>query len=210
LHKAIVAKEPLSLYSVNSVGRYNKGHVPGAQWLNRHGMNASSLPQDKTSKIVFYCGSPRCKASHKAASKASRMGYTNVWVMPEGIKGWEEANLPTETGAVIDPVKRLTAAELNSKRQGAAQIFVYDVNSAQRYNEGHVPGARHIQGRPTTDQLPINKDAMVVFYCGSERCPASRRAAAVASGLGYKNLWVMAAGIKGWEAAKLPVERGTR
>lgn len=38
--------------------------------------------------------------SHEAARVAATLGWTNVWVMTDGIKGWEKAALPVETAAV--------------------------------------------------------------------------------------------------------------
>jgi len=35
-------------------------------------------------------------ASHAAAREAAQLGYTRVYVMPEGIQGWLKAGKPTE------------------------------------------------------------------------------------------------------------------
>jgi rhodanese-related sulfurtransferase len=37
-------------------------------------------------------------ASHEAARRAAKMGYTRVLVMAEGIDGWMKAGLPVEKG----------------------------------------------------------------------------------------------------------------
>lgn len=37
-------------------------------------------------------------ASHQAARRAAKMGYTRVFVMPDGIDGWVKAGLPVEQG----------------------------------------------------------------------------------------------------------------
>ena len=39
-------------------------------------------------------------ACHAAARAAVKYGYTNVFVMPEGIVGWKKAGKPTEKGNV--------------------------------------------------------------------------------------------------------------
>ena len=205
--KSLSAGGNLHVYDVNSVERFNKGHVKGATYLNRHLLGVDSLPADKAAQVVFYCGSSRCKASHKAAKKAMSLGYTNVAVMPEGIKGWEEARLPTETATLVDPIKLIDPAGLNMKRQAAAQIYIFDVNSAERFATSHVAGAVNVTTKVATDHLPPNKNAMLVFYCASPRCGASHKAAHAAAGHGYTNVWVMGAGIKGWEEANLPVEK---
>jgi rhodanese-related sulfurtransferase len=37
-------------------------------------------------------------ASHAAAREAAKLGYTSVFVMPDGISGWLEAGKPVESG----------------------------------------------------------------------------------------------------------------
>ena len=37
-------------------------------------------------------------ASHAAARAAAKLGYTNVFVMPDGITGWVQAGKPVEKG----------------------------------------------------------------------------------------------------------------
>lgn len=206
VQQALTAGERIFVYDVNGVERFNQGHIKGAHLLNRHTMTEHNLPTDKASKLVFYCGSSKCKASVKAAKRALALGYTNVWVMPEGIAGWESAGLPTEKGDAVDPVGTITPADLQSKRQGAAQVHIFDVNSAERFAKGHVPGARLVTTAPQASDLPANKDAMLVFYCANSHCSASHKAAAAALALGYTKVFVMKAGIAGWEEQKLPVE----
>jgi rhodanese-related sulfurtransferase len=67
---------------------------------------------------------------------------------------------------------------------GAGHAFAIDVNSAQSWNRAHVPGA-------------INLDPW---------CRKAPNAARRAKTLGYGNVKVMAAGIQGWQSARLPVE----
>jgi rhodanese-related sulfurtransferase len=37
-------------------------------------------------------------ASHHAAREAAKLGYTKVFVMPDGIDGWRKAGHRTESG----------------------------------------------------------------------------------------------------------------
>ena len=87
------------VYDVNSPERYAKGHVPGAKNASYKTLSADQLPTDKNATLVFYCGSTKCKACHKAADVAKELGYTNASIMAAGIKGWEDAGLATEGGA---------------------------------------------------------------------------------------------------------------
>ena len=77
--------------------RKEYGIVPGAKLLtSSDGYALSELPSDKDSKLVFYCGGMKCRASDHAAKRAQEAGYKQVSVMREGIRGWKEAGAPTE------------------------------------------------------------------------------------------------------------------
>lgn len=87
---------PIYIYDNNGDERFAKGHVPGAVHLAKDAVRAEALPPNKEAMLVFYCGGPRCMACHEAAQTAIALGYSNVWIMPDGISGWEAASLPTE------------------------------------------------------------------------------------------------------------------
>jgi rhodanese-related sulfurtransferase len=90
-------KEPnFFVFDNNSKERFDKGHVPGAKLLDPSTVTAAVLPADKAATLVFYCANTSCGACHEAAEAAVKLGYKNVYIMPAGIKGWEQANLPTE------------------------------------------------------------------------------------------------------------------
>ena len=72
--------------------REKYGTVPGAVLLTSYEKYATSeLPSDKSTKLVFYCGSEACSAAPKAAKLAKEAGYNDVAVMRAGIKGWVKA-----------------------------------------------------------------------------------------------------------------------
>ena len=87
------------IIDVNGSESYKEGHVPGAlDFETISGKLAASLPADKNTLIIAYCGSPRCGAYAAAANAAKKLGYTNIKHMSAGISGWNEAKMPTETG----------------------------------------------------------------------------------------------------------------
>ena len=49
------------------------------------------LPEDKASKLVFYCSNLQCSAAGKGAKRAVVAGYTDVNLMPQGIMGWADS-----------------------------------------------------------------------------------------------------------------------
>ncbi len=95
--KALTETKQAVIIDVNGTESFNEGRVPGA--LNYEavkGKLASVLPADKSTPIVAYCGSPKCKAYKQAAEAAAKLGYTNVKHMSAGIKGWKEAGEKVE------------------------------------------------------------------------------------------------------------------
>ena len=56
------------------------------------------LGPDKNRCLVFYCGFVKCARSHNGALWAVKLGYTNVYRYPGGIKAWLEAEYPAEKG----------------------------------------------------------------------------------------------------------------
>jgi rhodanese-related sulfurtransferase len=80
--------------------RAQNGVIPGAKLLS--GMQyepSKELPAAKDNKVVFYCASSHCGASHMAAAKAVEAGYTDVAVLPVGLLGWKAAGQPVAPAA---------------------------------------------------------------------------------------------------------------
>jgi rhodanese-related sulfurtransferase len=90
--------DPPRLYDANGDRtRSEYGVIPGATLLpNCHDYATDLLPASKGEHLVFYCASTWCGAAEKAAERALSAGYTTVNVLPEGIKGWTEAGMPTQ------------------------------------------------------------------------------------------------------------------
>lgn len=87
------------------------------------------------------------------------------------------------------------------------EVAVVDVNSRQSWEKAHVPTAVHLDPAEYKESdLPPDRDATVVFYCSNPMCRKAPNAARRAKQMGYRNVYVMSAGITGWLAAKLPTE----
>ena len=91
------AADPPRLYDANGDRtRREYGVIPGATLLpSSREYSVELLPPEKAARLVFYCASTWCGAAEKAAERALAKGYTAVSVLPEGIKGWREAGMPT-------------------------------------------------------------------------------------------------------------------
>lgn len=97
LEAMLKSADPPRLYDANGDRtRREYGVIPGATLLpGSRDYALDVLPRSKGSPCVFYCASTWCGAAEGAAERAVRAGYTLVSVLPEGIKGWTEAGMPT-------------------------------------------------------------------------------------------------------------------
>ncbi len=100
--EALLGKPGVYIYDVNVPELWEGGHLPGAIHIDRPDFHRL-LPRDKKSTLVFYCANRLCLASRAAAEEASRRGYCNVYVMPEGIFGWMGSGRATESVAGSKP-----------------------------------------------------------------------------------------------------------
>lgn len=85
----LAAKECVPVDANGDKTRSEYGILPGAVLLSDYkAFDASELPDDKSTKLVFYCGGQACTAAPKAAKVAQQAGYADVNVMRAGIRGW--------------------------------------------------------------------------------------------------------------------------
>ena len=98
---------------------------------------------------------------------------------------------------------------------GAVQLInreravVIDVCEAHEFAAGHVAGAKHIPLAELAKKLPEvvkNKELPVIFTCQSGM--RSKSAAGIAKAQGYANAQSLAGGLKSWQEASLPIEKG--
>ena len=88
--------EKLHLVDVREDSEWTKGHLPGAEHLGKGVIERdieTKIP-DASAEIVLYCGGGFRSAL--AADNLQKMGYTNVYSMDGGWRGWNEAGLPIE------------------------------------------------------------------------------------------------------------------
>ncbi len=80
--------EGLYVFDCNPRDLYDVAHVPGAVHINVKEWQ-KLLPKDKkNSYLIFYCVNRLCNVSWEIAEATIKLGYENVYVMPDGIQGW--------------------------------------------------------------------------------------------------------------------------
>lgn len=91
LQKAIKSGK-VAVIDVNGARSFSKGHIPTAIDFSSAGKKlAKSLPADKNTLVVSYCGGPGCRAYKRGADAAAKLGYKNVKHLSAGISGWKKA-----------------------------------------------------------------------------------------------------------------------
>ena len=84
------------LVDVREDNEWNAGHLPRAIHLGKGIIERdieTAIP-DLDAEVVLYCGGGYRSAL--AADHLQQMGYTNVWSMDGGIRGWREAGYPMD------------------------------------------------------------------------------------------------------------------
>ncbi|MCT4626198.1 rhodanese-like domain-containing protein [Halodesulfovibrio sp.] len=113
LHDALGKNDILVIDTMPYEASYKKNHIPGAKqilfpipdmetWDTKETAGKTQadfealLGADKDRMLVFYCGFVKCTRSHNGAAWARKLGYTNVYRHPGGIKAWKEAGYPVD------------------------------------------------------------------------------------------------------------------
>ena len=89
--KKIDRGERFQLIDVREESEWAKGHLPGAKYLGK-GIIERDIEEkipDHAAELVLYCGGGFRSAL--AADNLQKMGYTNVYSMDGGWRGWNEA-----------------------------------------------------------------------------------------------------------------------
>ena len=109
-----------------------------------------------------------------------------------------------------DAFPRISTEDLK-QAIAAKKVILLDVNGTESWQEGHIPGALDfdkVEGK-LAKVLPADKSALVVAYCGNERCSAYKAGANAAKKLGYTNVKHYSKGIAGWKKAGEKTDSGS-
>ncbi len=90
--------EKFHLVDVREESEWAKDHLPSAEHLGR-GIIERDIEQripDTSAEIVLYCGGGFRSAL--AADNLQKMGYSNVFSMDGGVRGWREKGYPFTKG----------------------------------------------------------------------------------------------------------------
>ncbi|BAN34986.1 rhodanese-like protein [Sulfuricella denitrificans skB26] len=186
-------KDVMLIDSRPAARQYDPGHIPGALSIpdSKFDQMAGSLPQDKSTLLIFYCGGVECMLSHNSAFKAEKLGYTNIRVYADGSPDWAAKG----TGQAV------SAAYIKKLQDEKANFMLIDARPKRTFDKGAIPGAVNISDSEFdkhVDKLPADKAASLIYYCGGLECVLSVKSAEKARKLGYTDVKTYVEGYPEW------------
>ncbi len=122
----------------------------------------------------------------------------------DDIAGYFETSEVAAAGLMNESYREVPAAEIAEKML-RGEVVTIDVRAQTEWDEGHIPGARHIMlGYLDQHVVEFVKSKPIVLQCRSGN--RSAMAASLLQARGIKNVVNLAGGIRDWVAAGLPVE----
>ena len=113
--------------------------------------------------------------------------------------------------AIVDEtrplVKETSVHEVHGRLARGDAFYLVDVREDREWNEGHLPGAIHLGKGIIERDIEItipDFEAEIVLYCGGGY--RSVLAAHNLARMGYRNVWSMDGGWRGWTEAGHAVE----
>lgn len=217
-------------------GVAESGHIQGAvdfplTWLELGTdeelatiLSNKGVTKDKT--VIVY-GSNESEAQ-AGSDFLARLGYTDVLVYEHGVADWADQDLPMTKLAKYDKlvypewVAQLINGENPATYPGHGYlIFEVSWGEPKEYNEGHIPGAIHldtneIEAEPLWNRVSdaaledmllrhgVTSDTTVILY-GADTTAAAR-AASIFLYAGVEDVRLLNGGFDAWKTAGLEIE----
>ncbi|WP_022850282.1 rhodanese-like domain-containing protein [Limisalsivibrio acetivorans] len=184
--------------------KYNQSHIPTALLIpdTQFEKYYGTLADHKVAKddyIVTYCGGVNCIKSLHDANMLRDKGYTNIKIYLDGMPVWKKSGS-------YDEISFEYAKKLMTKDEA---IFI-DARPSRKFKQSTIPGSINI---PDThfdkmkDQLPADKNKLLVPFCGGYHCVKSHNVAKDLLKLGYKKVVVYAGGLPEWKKMGGPMDK---
>lgn len=130
-----------------------------------------------------------------------RIGLDNMaGYVRHGMNGWIEAGLP------FDRTHQMSVHELKARtgRSGNG-LQLLDVRRDDEWENGHIPGARHVFAPYLTDHLAaLDPHKPTATYCGTGY--RASIAASVLQRLGFQEVYTVPGSMNAWKGAGYPLE----
>jgi hydroxyacylglutathione hydrolase len=196
--QAAIEKGEAVVVDTRSMLAFGGGHVPGS--LNIGGSPMLSIWAgwmiDPTKPVLLVLEDD--SDLEKVIVLFLRVGHTSfAGYLVGGMTAWNNAGLP------LAETDQMTVHEI---RRDEKAVQILDVRSPSEWEEGHIPGARHIflpELRKRTGEL--DKDKPVAAYCDSGY--RASIAASILRAKGFEHVHNLPGSWQAWRNAKYPVEK---
>ena len=111
--------------------------------------------------------------------------------------------------AAIDGAVTINAEQLIELVGTRAETVLIDSRIHEDHTDGYIEGSLHLVDRETScaslARVLPGTGTPVIFYCNGVNCDRSDRAAVIAIGCGYQEVYWFRGGIEAWRASKYPL-----
>ncbi|HUP00346.1 MAG TPA: rhodanese-like domain-containing protein [Gemmatimonadota bacterium] len=87
--------DPFVLIDARDPVQFSREHLPDAINVPYVDIRPGARLPDRDDRIVVYCSDAECPISQYAYEALTRLGYTEVYDMREGLQGWKDEGYPT-------------------------------------------------------------------------------------------------------------------
>jgi rhodanese-related sulfurtransferase len=215
--------QELAVLDVREHGQYGESHLFLATSLpfSRLEGEITRLVPRKDLKIVLYDddGQDICL---QAAKALDAIGYSNLFILDGGTKGWSDAgftlfagvNLPSKTfGELIEhhfQTPRITATALMEKIQSSEDVIILDGRPQNEFKKMSIPGATCCPNGELSYRIQSivrNSNTPIVINCAGRT--RSIIGAQTLINLGIRNpVFALENGTQGWYLEDFPLEHG--
>lgn len=207
LKEMMTTDDVLVVFPLSKI-EYNDKHITDSVLIPLNDLK-NGLPADKNKKLAFYCLGIKCTASWRAAEKAVKLGYTNVYAFREGLPAWVSAGYSTTTIEALPTVKikNVTTDELMKELYINPDIVLLDVRlqvDADKFWIEH-PNRLHIPVDEMSDRFAeIPKDKILYVIClKGKRSPTVAR---FLSNKGFNEGYSIQGGMEKWVLEGKPIK----
>jgi rhodanese-related sulfurtransferase len=180
LARLMASDKLYAVFDVRERGEYNECQIPGTTSLPRSQIEfrTSELVSDTSVPVVVYDeGGARAPL---AAATLLRMGYENVSILDGGLSAWQGEGRATVSGVNVPSkafgervhherdIPDLTAEELKTLSDRAADLVILDVRTPEEYGRFCIPGGVNVPGGDLilwAEELKQRKDTSIVVNC---------------------------------------------
>lgn len=111
---------------------------------------------------------------------------------------------PLLVQAQITDLNQAEIEQLVSQNPEKGGYTLIDARPEMKFAEGHIPWAISLpkpELKERLAELPADKTAKLVFYCGGVKCKLSAESAEIAQAAGYTNVFTYTGGMPDWQTA---------